>query len=231
MPSNPSSSPSVTGSAAAVGDACWNRIGVAGDRSCAKLAEHVHCRNCGIYSSAAARLLDRPLTPGYTEETTAHFAQPKVSEGTKTESLMLFRVGGEWLGLPTGLVAEVAAARPIHSLPHRRGGALLGLANVRGEVVVCLSLAQLLGISSVASAETPNAARRLLVVAHRDGRVAFPVDEVHGVERHSPDELKDAPLSVSQVTAHTRAVLPWRERAVGCLDAERLMQAVARNIA
>ena len=24
---------------------CWNRIGVAGDQSCEKLAAHVHCRN------------------------------------------------------------------------------------------------------------------------------------------------------------------------------------------
>ncbi|MCW1245836.1 chemotaxis protein CheW, partial [Pseudomonas sp. SAICEU22] len=40
-------------------DDCWNRIGVHGDKSCPLLAEHIHCRNCSVYSAAATRLLDR----------------------------------------------------------------------------------------------------------------------------------------------------------------------------
>ncbi|HBP1772226.1 TPA: chemotaxis protein CheW, partial [Pseudomonas aeruginosa] len=34
-------------------DDCWNRIGVHGDKSCERLAEHVHCRNCEVYAAAA----------------------------------------------------------------------------------------------------------------------------------------------------------------------------------
>ena len=34
-------------------DACWRRIGVAGDRTCPELAQHVHCRNCPVYAGAA----------------------------------------------------------------------------------------------------------------------------------------------------------------------------------
>ncbi|MFO6078862.1 hypothetical protein ACLBUY_12210, partial [Pseudomonas aeruginosa] len=40
-------------------DDCWNRIGVHGDKSCERLAEHVHCRNCEVYAAAATYLLDR----------------------------------------------------------------------------------------------------------------------------------------------------------------------------
>jgi len=40
-------------------DDCWNRIGIHGDKSCPLLAEHIHCRNCSVYSAAATRLLDR----------------------------------------------------------------------------------------------------------------------------------------------------------------------------
>ena len=34
-------------------DDCWNRIGVHGDKSCPLLSEHIHCRNCAVYSAAA----------------------------------------------------------------------------------------------------------------------------------------------------------------------------------
>ncbi len=40
-------------------DDCWNRIGIHGDRSCPLLVDHIHCRNCSVYSAAATRLLDR----------------------------------------------------------------------------------------------------------------------------------------------------------------------------
>src|SRR2546422_1979826 len=37
-------------------------------------------------------------------------------------------------------IAEVAERRVIHSLPHRRTGIVLGVVNVRGELLVCVSL-------------------------------------------------------------------------------------------
>ncbi len=40
-------------------DDCWNRIGIHGDKTCPLLADHIHCRNCAVYSAAATRLLDR----------------------------------------------------------------------------------------------------------------------------------------------------------------------------
>ena len=36
-------------------DDCWNRIGIYGDKSCPVLPEHIHCRNCSVYSAAATR--------------------------------------------------------------------------------------------------------------------------------------------------------------------------------
>ena len=40
-------------------DACWQRIGVRGDRSCELLVQHVHCHNCERHAEAALLLLDR----------------------------------------------------------------------------------------------------------------------------------------------------------------------------
>ena len=32
---------------------CWNKIGIAGDRSCPELTKHIVCQNCPVFASAA----------------------------------------------------------------------------------------------------------------------------------------------------------------------------------
>lgn len=212
------------------GHACWTKIGVRGDRSCERLAEHMHCRNCAVYASAAAGLLDRPLPGGYLAENTPHFARPKNTDERRDQSIVIFRLGAEWLALPTEVITEIAPLRVIHSLPHRRDGLVRGLVNVRGELLVCVALAQLLGVES-AAAGTVNQSR-LLVAQHEGGRVAWPADEVHGVHRFRTSELQEAPAAVARVAAaYTRAVLMWRERAVGCLEEAKLFAVVNRSLA
>ena len=86
-------------------DDCWNRIGIFGDKSCPKLPEHIHCRNCAVYSAAATRLLDRY---SFEQEPEEHNAQPMAEQKVATRSLVVFRLGGEWLGLNTVCLDEVA---------------------------------------------------------------------------------------------------------------------------
>ena len=100
---------------------------------------------------------------------------------------------------------EVANLLPIHSLPHRQNGVVLGLANVRGELLVCVSLGQVVGVepSAAASRERRSAAYQRLLVIRRDGvRVVCPVDEVHGIHRFHPRELKDVPDDGRQGDGH-----------------------------
>ena len=73
----------------------------------------------------------------------------------KTRSLLMFRLGEEWLGLATRSLVEVAPLQAIHSLPHQRSRALLGVANVRGALVACLSLVELLGLDASAAPAAP----------------------------------------------------------------------------
>jgi hypothetical protein len=61
---------------------------------------------------------------------------------------MVFRVGDEWLALPTATLGEVTAPALVHSLPHRRHAALIGVAAVRGALLTCISLALLFGESA-----------------------------------------------------------------------------------
>ena len=61
---------------------------------------------------------------------------------------MIFRVGTEWLALPAAAIQEVSNLRPVHRVPHRTSGVLLGVVNVRGELLICVSLARVFGIES-----------------------------------------------------------------------------------
>lgn len=203
-------------------DDCWNRIGVHGNKQCPLLERHVHCRNCEIYASAATRLLDRyALMQDEHEELIAR------EEPATGRSMLLFRLGDEWLALATGCLAEIAPVQSVHSLPHQRSRVLQGVANVRGALVPCLSLADLLGMETVPVPERQGREiPRMLILAAEGGAVVIPVAEIDGIHRLDP-----ARLSVDQDTGRfTSAVLQWRGRSVRVLDEQQVLSAVNRSL-
>ncbi len=218
---------------------CWNQIGVNGSARCRELVRYVHCRNCPVYSAAALQLLDRPVTEEQRREWTARYAPGHHISTPARISLVVFQVSGEWLALPTPAFQEVAERRRIHSLPHRRDGVVLGLVNVRGELLVCASLGRLLGIEAKADkppAESPNnsalGSSRLLVTIWDGKRIVFPVDEILGIQRINEAELHEPPATVTHaVNRCCRGVVAWRDRTVGVLDAEVLFSVLNRKLA
>ncbi|RAI71524.1 chemotaxis protein CheW [Pseudomonas fluorescens] len=218
---------SVTRDAQAIDD-CWNRIGIHGDKSCPLLAEHVHCRNCAVYSAAATRLLDRYALQQEDRGPTSVAIESEV----KTRSLLMFRLGEEWLGLTTRSLVEVSPLQAIHSLPHQRSRALLGVANVRGALVACLSLVELLDLDGTSNvAPGTRVMPRMLIIAAHGGPVVVPVDEVDGI--HAIDEriLDTASRSGAQASAkYTRGVLQFKGRSLRWLDEEQLLSAVTRSL-
>ncbi|WP_017904995.1 chemotaxis protein CheW [Pseudomonas asplenii] len=209
-------------------DDCWNRIGIHGDKSCPLLAEHIHCRNCAVYSAAATRLLDRYALR---QESREQVAQQE-GEAVATRSLLMFRLGEEWLGLATRCLVEIAPLCSIHSLPHQRSRALLGVANVRGALVACLSLVELLGLdATVTAAPAGRVMPRMLIIAAPGGPVVVPVDEVDGIHAIDQRLLDGASAAGPQASAkYTRGVLPFRGRSLRWLDEEQLLSAVARSL-
>ncbi|MEI9405739.1 chemotaxis protein CheW [Mesorhizobium argentiipisi] len=230
----------LTGIAQPVGeieiDDCWRQIGVRGDRSCPLLDQHLHCRNCPTYKKIARRLLDRAAPSayrgGWPHKPSAEFGS---ADEEALQTVVLFRVGEEWLALPVGIFHEVAESRRVHSLPHRRNSAVLGIANVRGELLICLSLSELLGIDERkegGQGTRSKAFRRLVMVGERDKRVAFTVDEIHGLHRYRERDALAVPATIGKaLSAATVAVLPWQGRAVGCLDPVQLLTMLDWSIA
>jgi chemotaxis-related protein WspD len=214
---------------------CWNEIGVHGDSSCAELERHIHCRNCPTYSAAAIRLFDRELPADYRSDWTRHFAEEKQVTKREGHSVVIFRVGSEWLALPASVFLAVSELKPIHSLPHRRNRIVLGLVNVRGELLVCVSLEETLGLenaSAPAKDKQPQTHQRLLIVSREDGRLVFPVESVHGIHRYHLGEVNAVPATVAKATATcTKGMLAWRDQSVGLLNDQLLFDHLNRSLA
>lgn len=204
---------------------CWRRIGVAGDRSCAELERHVHCRNCPVYAEAAQRNLQRPVEPDYRAAWARELARPEPPPAATDAAAMVFRIGAEWLAVPVALAATVAPPAPVHRLPHRSGGALLGVVNVGGRVLPAVSLAALLGIDT-ARAPAPagrHSFERLLVLGLRGQRVAVPVAEMHGILRHASAAMRAPAATLGHLPAALVAgVIADGAIEAGLLDAAML---------
>jgi chemotaxis-related protein WspD len=223
--------------AAGVPNACWRHIGVEGDRSCPRLAQAVHCRNCAVFSAAGEQLLQREAPPGYLDECTRELAEVEEATAAETLSLLLFRIGPEWLALDTHMVVEVVEPRSIHRVPHRTDRLLLGLANIRGELHLCISLRGLLGIDSTTPDAAPESASsaeprpRLLVTEHGQSRWVFPVDEVEGICRVPTSTMEDLPHTVQRSPRYySQALFSHGEMRVGMLSAPRLFQALEGTV-
>ncbi len=179
--------------------------------------------------TAAASLFDRSLPPGYLEEWARHFTTPVTADLANKHSAFVFRLGGDWLALPGGIVDEVAEPRKVHSIPHR-GGLVLGLVNIRGELLVCVSLARLLGIEQRAPAADRVNDRWLLVLGGGVRRLVCPVDEIHGGLRYAEQDLIPQFATLSG-EVYTRAILRWGTRTAGYLDETLMTRALERGLA
>jgi chemotaxis-related protein WspD len=217
----------------AIGD-CWNRIGVRGDLSCPALTQHSHCRNCPTYAAAALTLLDRPMPADYRTERSLHLGEP-ASAAAETHAAFIFRIAAEWFALPVPLLEEVANPRVVHSLPHRRNGIVIGLVDVRGELLICVSLSKLLGLDETRAPEDAAqgaAYPRLVVIRHEGWRTVFPVSEVRGIHRFHERALKSVPATVAKGgSAYTKTILAWDGKSVGYLDEQLVVQTLNRSVA
>ena len=209
-------------------DDCWNRIGIHGDKSCPLLEEHIHCRNCAVYAAAAIRLLDRYALDRDGQQR----AVSEPASQAQSRSLLVFRLGDEWLALATRHLVEVAPMQAVHSLPHQRSRALQGVANVRGALVPSLALNELLGIDSQAvAAGSGRVMPRMLIVTLEGGAVVVPVDEVDGIHRIALDTLAQASSAAGQAGARfTQVVMTFKGRNLRVLDDEPLLLAMTRSL-
>ena len=181
-------------------------------------SEHVHCRNCPVYSAPprscstrAARGLPRALDASISP------AASGASQRERDARSLIFRIGnGVARAADRRRSTESPSLRAIHSLPHRRNGVVLGLVNIRGELLVCVSLRAHARTSS--RQRRPTAKQRRVTApaaghaARRQPAPVCPVDEVHGTHRFTTRELRAAAGDRRRSGGHAtrRAMLRWQ---------------------
>jgi chemotaxis-related protein WspD len=214
-------------------DACWNRIGVAGDHSCKVLDTAIHCRNCDVYADAATRNLQRPVNAGYLREWAEHFRAPQQAGARYDSSCVAFRIGREWLALPTAMFQQIAPKALPHRLPHRQAPGLRGVVNAGGKLYPCISLADLLGIGEEGGEGRAgrHTFARMLLVQWEQQTYALPVAELHGIIRYAASALKPPAATINQgIERYLAGVLPHEDMQVGCLDEGLLGYQLARTL-
>ncbi|MBV6325319.1 chemotaxis protein CheW [Duganella violaceipulchra] len=212
-------------------DDCWNRIGVVGDQSCEKLEQAVHCRNCEVYAAAAQRNLQRVVGDDYKKDWAAHFRQAAAGTQQLDASCLVFRIGREWLSLPTKMFVSVAQQAKPHRLPHRAEGGLSGIVNVGGTLYPCMSLAALLGIddNEGEAATGRHTFARLLLTQWEDQAYALPVADLHGILRYATASVQAPAATINKgLSRFLSGVIAHEDMHIGVLDAALIGYQLAR---
>ena len=110
---------------------------------------------------------------------------------------------------------------------------MLGLVNVRGELLICISLARALGIDGAGGAPAGRLAhRRMVVLRSAASKLVCAVDEVHGLHEAGSSAVRAVPATIARGAAtHATAMLQWRDRSIGVLDDTLLFASVRRSLA
>jgi purine-binding chemotaxis protein CheW len=107
-------------------------------------------------------------------------------------SALSFTLGGELYGIELKHLAETRRATPLRRLPCAPPH-LVGVMNLRGELVPVVDLGPILGLGQK---ETPATLPAVLILSVQGGKLALAVDHINDIVTFAAKELKPPPLSL-----------------------------------
>jgi len=213
---------------------CGNLIGIwaADAPSCPRLKELIHCRNCEVFKDRAKDLLATLPPEGYLEDWKDILSGAKEAEADLSETVIIFRLGDEWLALPAAVIKEVTKPAPIHRIPHKSDQFLQGVVNIKGNLELCFSLAAIIWHPQPPPANTATSLfGTRYIVLHREGNWVFPVDEIIDIRRYHCDNEVSLPLAVTEAKiSYLKSAFRIRDRVVGLIDDELLLSFLRRRL-
>jgi chemotaxis-related protein WspD len=190
----------------ALNERCWNTIGVWGrsTEKCPELDKYTHCRNCPVFAEASHSVFEKVAPSGYLTQWKKEISARAAIQESKKNSVLVFRVHNEWFAFPAKVLNEVANERTVHRIPRNMNRFVSGVTNINGEISICYSLKELLGISDIDDYRTIEAKKpkRLVVISLSDVSYVFCVDEVKGLCWFSDAELNAVPSTLSENNSH-----------------------------
>lgn len=214
---------------------CWNTIGVwrSGTQKCEKLDDVTHCYNCSVYADAGRSLLNRPAPDGYGDEWADVLATEKKAKSKDSVSAVVFRLGSEWLALPVNMINEITLLRNIYDIPHNKNKKIRGMVNIRGELIVCMSLGYLLGVDKPDEdlINEEHSINRLIMIREKNGYVVFPVSEIDGIMYYDPEKIVAAPDTIRNSNLNfIHGVASFNDKNIGCIDHKILIDNIASTL-
>ncbi len=202
---------------AKVANHCWATEGLWGDASCAELKKVLHCRNCVVYECAAEKAIEsfqknKPLA-----------AEPPAPAKTAAECVPMFvfsRSGTHFAVVPE-FVGEITRAETVHRIPHRTGGAVEGISNIDGDLVLVVEICRACGLDCAGAGES-----KLSVLCKIDGeKFAFKADAVAGIVR-----VEKPKITEGAGAPFVGGTFVWGGAEVKILDVGLLSSAVIRRM-
>lgn len=206
---------------------CWRNTGINGDNSCAELEEYIHCRNCPAFKAAGRALLGRASAMSQVEQWTDKIGSEREDEKYEAISVGIFKLHNEWLALPTSAFSEVANDCNVRRISHGKGGVLLGICSIRGEIQLCVSLEKVLGMECHGYSERS----RFCVLAEDNCKWVFPVDSVSAVAKINKNDIEPTPANLqSGLNLFSCGIFEHDGHKVGLLEANMIFHALARSV-
>ncbi len=154
-------------------------------------------------------------------------------QNKKNLLLATFKIGDTWLGIPIVAVKEILTEIPVTPV-HRLDSYVVGLINVRGQVVTVLDLARKLGIEDTGDKEyhylilrTNQELMNLTVDGIEETTedpVAFRVGEIGDVMEISEKMVAPPPPNLAQMDrAFLTSVAKLEDRLIGIMDLEKVL--------
>lgn len=182
----------------------------------------------------AAPLFERMPSQDYIEEWMHSLIELEIQEPPlNTLSVLIFRLGKEWLALATIYCKEITHRRPFHVIPHRTGKVLQGIVNLSGELELYVAMHELLQIETSIEFQTGLSYQRNRMMAIiKDGEQwVFPVDEVSGIYKWNLLKIENVPINVSKSAVnYIKGIMRIEDKSVGLLDEELLFASLKRSI-
>ncbi|WP_068468140.1 chemotaxis protein CheW [Candidatus Protochlamydia phocaeensis] len=182
----------------------------------------------------ASTLLERQPIESYIHEWTDLLRKKEdVKKQEDRISVVVFRLGQEWLALNTIYFKEVLPSRPIHRIPHRTGKILLGVANLGGELQPCMALHRLLEIDISITKPKRNSYQsdRMIALAKDNEVWIVPVDEVEGIHNWYLSSIGNVPVNiVKSSNNYLKGIMTIANKSIGLLDEELLFYSLKRSL-
>lgn len=218
-------------------DRCWNEVGIWGkgvDR-CPRLKEFIHCNNCDVFKTNSHHVYEKEVIPEYANEWTRLISQKKEESRKTNRSVLIFRLGQEWVSLPTVTVKQIVHVRAIQKLPHNRNRFLNGIANISGSMELCFSLWKILGIEDIGSIDGEDDEQvdrsRIICAVYNKNKYIFNVSEVGEISRFSDEDEQELPSTLyHEAGSFMSGIIDWKDCKVGNIDPDLLFSLIDRSL-